>query len=147
MWDNTHTATRLPAQDLDRARAFYRDKLGLEPVEERPGGLRYQCGSGGFVVFASSGASSGEHTQMAFTVDDIEAVVGELRARGVVFEEYDGPGFRTVNGIADIDGNYPSVGRGERVAWFRHSEGNMIAIGQPVPLQGIGNLRPGLLRS
>jgi catechol 2,3-dioxygenase-like lactoylglutathione lyase family enzyme len=129
---DSHVATRLPAQDLERARAFYRDKLGLEPVEERPGGLRYQCGSGGFALFASGGAASGEHTQMAFTVEDIEPVVEELRRRGVVFEEVDMPGLRTVNGIADIIGNYPSIGTGERAAWFRDSEGNLLGIGQPL---------------
>jgi len=128
-----HVATRLPAQDLERARAFYRDKLGLEPAEERPGGLRYQCAGSDFVLFASAGAPSGGHTQMAFTVEDIAAVVGELRSRGVVFEEYDFPGLRTVDGIADIDGNYPSRGRGERGAWFYDSEGNLLAIGQAVP--------------
>jgi catechol 2,3-dioxygenase-like lactoylglutathione lyase family enzyme len=126
-------ATRLPAQDLARARAFYADKLGLEPVEERPGGLLYRSAAGDFVLFASSGAPSGEHTQMAWEVDDIEAVVGELRARGVVFEDYDILGLTTVDGIADVKGNYPSKGGiGERGAWFRDSEGNLLAIGQPV---------------
>ena len=125
-------ATRLPAQDLERARAFYRDKLGLEPTEERPGGLKYQLGSGMFVVFASSGRSSGEFTQMAFTVDDLEAVVAELKRRGVVFEEVDIPGLPTVNGITEVEGNYPSVGKGERAVWFRDSEGNLIGLGQPV---------------
>jgi len=125
-------AARLPCKDLERARAFYRDKLGLEPVEERPGGLRYECGSGMFALFASGGAASGEFTQLAFTVSDIDAVVAELRARGVVFEEVDLPGLRTIEGIADINGNYPSVGTGERAAWFRDSEGNLIGIGQPI---------------
>jgi catechol 2,3-dioxygenase-like lactoylglutathione lyase family enzyme len=132
MLRNGHVATRLPAQDLERARAFYAEKLGLEPVEERPGGLRYECASGRFSLFASAGRSSGDHTQMAFEVDDIEAVVAELRRRGVVFEEVDVPGLRTVDGIAEVEGNYPSAGVGERAAWFRDSEGNMIGIGQPV---------------
>jgi hypothetical protein len=69
---------------------------------------------------------------MGWEVDDIEATVAELSARGVVFEEYDLPGLVTVNGIADIDGNYPSKGSGERAAWFRDSEGNMLGIGEPV---------------
>ena len=132
MLRNSYVASRLPAQDLDRARAFYRDKLGLEPVEERPGGLRYECASGGFSLFASAGKPSGEHTQMAFTVDDLAAVVSELRARGVVFEEVDVPGLRTVGGIAKVPGNYPSAGTGELAAWFRDSEGNLVGIGQPI---------------
>ena len=126
-------ATRLPAQDLERARAFYADKLGLEPSEERPGGLHYRCARGEFALFESTGAPSGEHTQMAWEVEEIEATVAELRSRGVVFEEYDLPGLETVDGIAEVSGNYPSKGGvGERAAWFRDSEGNLVAIGQPI---------------
>jgi catechol 2,3-dioxygenase-like lactoylglutathione lyase family enzyme len=131
MLNKGRVATRLPAQDLNRARAFYADKLGLEPVEERPGGLLYVCAGGEFALFESAGAASGDHTQMGWEVDDIEATVTELRSRGVVFEEYDIPGLETVDGIADIEGNYPSKGAGERGAWFRDSEGNMLGIGQP----------------
>jgi catechol 2,3-dioxygenase-like lactoylglutathione lyase family enzyme len=126
-------ATRLPAQDLKRARKFYADKLGLEPDDERPGGLLYRCARGEFALFESGGASPGTFTQMGWEVDDIEATVAELRERGVVFEEVDLPGLKTVDGIADISGNYPSKGAtGERGAWFRDSEGNMLGIGQPV---------------
>jgi catechol 2,3-dioxygenase-like lactoylglutathione lyase family enzyme len=124
-------ATRLPARNLERARAFYAEKLGLEPVEEREGGLRYVCAAGEFALFESAGAASGDHTQMGWEVEDIEATVRELRGRGVVFEEYDLPGLKTVEGIADIEGNYPSKGSAERGAWFRDSEGNMLGIGQP----------------
>ena len=125
-------ATRLPAQDLERARAFYADKLGLHPVEEREGGLRYAAAAGEFALFESAGAASGDHTQMGWEVEDVEAIVADLRSRGVVFEEYDLPGLKTVDGIADIEGNYPSKGTGERAAWFRDSEGNMLGIGQPL---------------
>lgn len=125
-------ATRLPAKNLERARRFYSEKLGLEPVEERPGGLCYRCGGTYFALFESTGASSGDHTQMGWEVADIDATVAALRERGVVFEEYDLPGLRTVNGIAEIEGNYPSKGVGERGAWFRDSEGNVLGLGQPV---------------
>ena len=129
--NDARLATRLPAQDLDRARRFYAEKLGLEPVEEREGGLRYRGASGEFSLFLSAGASPGTFTQMAFEVDDIEATVAELRSRGVVFDEYDMPSVR--GGIADIEGNYPSKGgRGERAVWFHDSEGNLLGIGQPV---------------
>jgi|SRR4051812_81989 catechol 2,3-dioxygenase-like lactoylglutathione lyase family enzyme len=132
---NSKVAARLPAQDLDRARAFYAEVLGLEPVDERPGGLLYRPGAGGeFALFLSVGRASGEHTQMGFQVEDIDATVAELRARGVVFEEVDAPGLRTRDGIAGIEGNYPSTGaRGDRAAWFRDSEGNLLGVGQPVP--------------
>jgi catechol 2,3-dioxygenase-like lactoylglutathione lyase family enzyme len=132
MLKDGRVATRLPAQDLERARAFYSEKLGLDPVELREGGLRYVGGGGEFALFESAGAASGDHTQMGWEVDDIEATVRDLRARGVVFEEYDFPGLKTVDGIAEIEGNYPSKGIGERGAWFRDSEGNLLGIGQPV---------------
>jgi catechol 2,3-dioxygenase-like lactoylglutathione lyase family enzyme len=132
MLKNGRVVARLPAQDLGRARAFYADKLGLYPVEEREGGLRYEGAAGEFALFESAGTASGTHTQMGWEVDDIDATVAGLRSRGVVFEEYDLPGLKTVDGIADIEGNYPSKGTGERAAWFRDSEGNMLGIGQAV---------------
>jgi catechol 2,3-dioxygenase-like lactoylglutathione lyase family enzyme len=132
MLKDGRVATRLPAQNLERAKAFYAEKLGLEPVEEREGGLRYVCAAGEFALFESAGSASGAHTQMSWEVDDIEATVRDLRARGVDFEEYDLPALETVDGIADIEGNYPSKGIGERGAWFRDSEGNLLGIGQPV---------------
>jgi catechol 2,3-dioxygenase-like lactoylglutathione lyase family enzyme len=131
MLADSEVAARLPVKDLARARRFYSEKLGLEPAEERPGGLLYRCGSGSFALFESAGAAAGTHTQMAWEVADIDATVAALRSRGVVFEEYDLPGLKTVNGIADIEGNYPSKGTGERGAWFRDSEGNLLGLGQP----------------
>jgi catechol 2,3-dioxygenase-like lactoylglutathione lyase family enzyme len=126
-------ATRLPAQDLNRARAFYADKLGLEPIEERPGGLLYRCGNGLFALFASGGSPSGNHTQMGLEVANLREAVAVLRARGLVFEEYDLPGLKTIDGVAQIVGNYPSKGgKGELAAWFKDSEGNMLGLGQPL---------------
>lgn len=136
MLQSSKVAARIPAGDLERAKAFYADKLGLTPSEERPGGLRYLCGSGEFSLFQSSGAASGEHTQMAWEVDDVEAAVDELRSRGVMFEEYDLPGLTTVNSIAEVAGNYPSRGSvGERAAWFKDSEGNLLGLGQAMKVQ------------
>jgi catechol 2,3-dioxygenase-like lactoylglutathione lyase family enzyme len=126
-------SARLPVQDLERARAFYAEKLGLEASEERPGGLLYRGASGEFALFESAGASPGTFTQMGWHVDDIDATVAELRDRGVAFEEVDVPGLRTVDGVAEVDGNYPSKGSGERAAWFRDSEGNMLGISELVP--------------
>src|SRR5215469_2746439 len=120
MLENGAVATRLPAQDLERARAFYAEKLGLEPTEERSGGLLYRCARGEFALFQTGGTPSGSHTQMAWQVDDIDAVVAQLGARGVVFEDYDMPGLATAGGIAEVAGNYPSKGGvGERAAWFK----------------------------
>ena len=134
MLSNARIAARLPAQDLERARRFYSEKLGLEPADERPGGLLYRFANGEFALFASSGASTGSFTQMGFEVDDLESVVAEMKRRGVVFEEVDVPGLRTAGSIAEVSGNYPSKrSSGERAAWFRDSEGNMLGIGQLVP--------------
>jgi catechol 2,3-dioxygenase-like lactoylglutathione lyase family enzyme len=131
--ENARIATRLPVRDMNRARRFYSEKLGLEPSEERLGGLLYHGGSGTFALFESAGGADGSFTQMGWEVDDIEATVAELKRRGLVFEEVDLPGLKTVDGIAEVAGNYPSKGgKGERAAWFRDSEGNMLGIGQPV---------------
>jgi catechol 2,3-dioxygenase-like lactoylglutathione lyase family enzyme len=94
MFEDSKVAARIPVQNLQRARAFYAEKLGLEPSEERPGGLLYRCGEREFVLLESAGDGSGDHTQMGWEVEDIEATVEWLRARGVVFEEYDFPGLR-----------------------------------------------------
>lgn len=115
----------LPASDLERAKSFYKEKLDLSPTEERPDGVFYECGGGSrFFLYESMGASKADFTQMAFEVPDIEAAVKDLSSHGVTFESYDFPGLKTDdNGIAQIGG--------ERGAWFKDSEGNLIAIGEP----------------
>lgn len=115
--------TTLPAQDLDRARAFYSEKLGLEPTEEATDGLLYEMPGGSqFFVFKTGGKPSGEHTQLGFRTDDIDATVAELRDRGVEFEEYDLPGLKSVDGIVE----FPD----RRGAWLKDSEGNLLGIVQ-----------------
>lgn len=115
----------IPAQDIKRARQFYEQKLGLKPSEEQPdGGVFYQVGASRFLVFPSRGKASGDHTQMGFDVDDIEAAVGDLKASGVKIEEYDYPDFKTVGGIV-------AVGPG-KAAWFKDTEGNLIGLLQEV---------------
>ena len=124
MLKNGRVATRIPVKDLERARAFYSEKLGLDPAEERPGGLRYECADSEFVLFESAGAASGDHTQMAFDVDDFDAAVAELQSRGVSFDEF---------GITEVEGNYPSKGgKGEKAAWFRDLDGNLFGLGQAI---------------
>ncbi|HEX2240592.1 MAG TPA: VOC family protein [Actinomycetota bacterium] len=115
----------IPAQDLERARAWYEEKLGLKPAEEAPEGLRYEAaGTTAFMLFTSTGQASGTHTQFGWDVDDLDSVVAQLKSNGVVFEEYDFPGFKTVNSIAEIEG--------ERGAWFKDSEGNLLAVGEQI---------------
>jgi len=124
--DTLNTAiatTTLPVEDLARARAFYAEKLGLRPTREFEGAALFYEGSysSGFLLFPSGARPSG-HTQMAWFVKDIVASVAKLKSRGVVFEEYDFPGLKTNHGIADL--GY------EKAAWFRDSEGNLLALGQ-----------------
>lgn len=118
----------LPAQDIKRARKFYEEKLGLEPSAEEPdGSVAYMFGETGFMVFPSMGKASGDHTQMAFDVADFDEAVRELKRAGVSFEEYDFPNFKTHDGIMDLpDGN--------RGAWFKDTEGNLIGVGTLVPV-------------
>jgi catechol 2,3-dioxygenase-like lactoylglutathione lyase family enzyme len=130
---SAHVVVKLPAQDLDRARRFYRDRLGLEPVEERQGGLRYVCGTTEFHVFLSSGAASGASTQLGFEVEDLDTVVADLRSRGLEFERFDIAHFEVQDDIVVVPDNYPSKGSGERGAFFRDSEGNLLALGQATP--------------
>jgi catechol 2,3-dioxygenase-like lactoylglutathione lyase family enzyme len=127
---DAHAVTKLPAQDLDRARRFYRDKLGLEPVEEREGGLRFICAGTEFHLFSSSGAASGASTQIGFEVSDLEAVIEDLRRRGVTFAAVEVPGFETQGEMVVVPNNYPSKGSGELGAFFYDSEGNLLALGQ-----------------
>jgi predicted enzyme related to lactoylglutathione lyase len=126
MLKNARAQASLPAQDLGRARAFYGEKLGLQPFEEDADNTRYQLRDGTqFNVFRTGGAPSGTHTQMAFLVEDIVAEVQDLSSRGVKFEEYDFPGLKTKDSIADGPD-------GSKAAWFKDSEGNMLGIVQPV---------------
>jgi catechol 2,3-dioxygenase-like lactoylglutathione lyase family enzyme len=129
---NAHTVTKLPAQDLERARAFYRDKLGLEPVEERTGGLRYLCGSTEFHLFSSAGTPSGASTQMAFEVEDLELTLTDLRARGLAFERFEMPGVEAHGDTIVVPNNYPSKGTRELGTFFYDSEGNLMGIAQAV---------------
>ena len=113
----------LPATDLERARRFYAEKLGLTPEREAAGGLFYRCGGGAeFSLFASQGMASGTHTQAGWITDDIEAEVTGLKARGLIFEEYDTPSLKTVNSIASTG---PVM-----AAWFKDSEGNLLGLMQ-----------------
>lgn len=123
MLGDTTVHTTLPATDLQRAKQWYQDKLGLSPAEEQSGGIRYETGAGtGFFLYPTPNPNRGGHTQMAFSVSDLRAELTALRASGVVFEDYDLPGFKTEDGVADIDGQ-PS-------AFFTDSEGNTIGLVQ-----------------
>jgi catechol 2,3-dioxygenase-like lactoylglutathione lyase family enzyme len=114
----------VPVADLARARRFYEKTLGLEPWEEYGDhAVIYQCGKGTwFFMYKSDGAGTSKASAAFWQVADVEAEVTDLKARGVVFEEYDMPGARMVNSIA--------TGGGAKTAWFKDSEGNILALSQ-----------------
>jgi catechol 2,3-dioxygenase-like lactoylglutathione lyase family enzyme len=122
MLTNARTHTTLPVEDPARAKAFYADKLGLEPVSEAPAGNFYEVGDTRFLLFPTQGRPSGAHTQMGFVVDDIEVTVAGLKERGVEFEEYDFPDFDKTTSIAQTGP--------VRAAWFKDSEGNLLGVVQ-----------------
>ena len=114
--------TTVPASDLARARTFYEDVLGFKPERVTEAGVIYRAKGTWFLLFQSSGAGTNQATACGFQTPDLAASVGELKARGVRFEEYDFPNFKTVDGIVDTP-----VGRS---AWFKDSEGNIIGLAQ-----------------
>jgi catechol 2,3-dioxygenase-like lactoylglutathione lyase family enzyme len=124
MLETCVTYSVLPASDLQRAIGWYRDKLELEPEDVSEGGVRYRTGTDAKIfVYETANAGTAKNTAMCWLVPDIVAARDHLRARGVVFEDYDVPGLTTENGIATDD-------RG-RSAWFRDSEGNYLCLTQP----------------
>ena len=112
--------TTLPASNLQRAKKFYNEKLGLVPAKEDPSGIFYKSGNTEFLVFPSQGAATGSFTQIGFDVDNIEAEVAALKSRGVTFEEYNSSSLKTANGVA-------TIGTG-KAAWFKDSEGNLLGL-------------------
>ncbi len=121
MLTNAAIHPTLPVVDLARAKKFYEEKLGLKIVQEDPSpGAILQCGKGTMLYIYQRGATKADHTAASFIVDDVEATVKELKAKGVVFEEYDSPGLKTVNSIFTM---------GEmKGAWFKDTEGNILAV-------------------
>jgi catechol 2,3-dioxygenase-like lactoylglutathione lyase family enzyme len=111
------------ASDLDRARAWYEEKLGMTPSRENPGGYWYQFAGGTWLyLYASGSAGTAQNTVAGWTVKDIAEVMEDLRARGVAFEEYDMPGLKTEYGLADFGM--------AKAAWFKDSEGNTFELSE-----------------
>ena len=111
----------IPARDLARARQFYEQKVGLTPKEEVAGGVVYEfAGNTACFLYPTPNAGTSRASQAFWDVEDLEREMAELKSRGVKFEEYDLPGTKTENGIA--------TGGGARAAWFKDSEGNIMAL-------------------
>jgi len=119
----------IPVSDVPRARRFYEQQIGLEPREMVAGGVVYECGKGSWVfVYPSGGAGTSKTSQAFWQVEDLEAEVKALKERGVIFEDYDMPGLKTVNGIAATPGN--------KAAWFKDPDGNIMAVIQSDAAEG-----------
>jgi predicted enzyme related to lactoylglutathione lyase len=113
----------IPATDVARARRFYEQKLGFKPKREIAGGVVYEFGEQtACFLYPTPNAGTSKASQAFWQVDDVEREVAELKSRGVTFEEYDAPGMKTKNGIA--------TGGGAKTAWFKDTEGNILAVVQ-----------------
>jgi catechol 2,3-dioxygenase-like lactoylglutathione lyase family enzyme len=113
----------IPAKDIEGTRRFYEGVLGLEVVQEDPMGIVYRSGDSFLSLYPTEFAGTAQHTLGGFIVKDVEAAAADLRAKGVTFEEYDMPGIKTENGIAEAGGL--------KGAWFKDPEGNILSIFEP----------------
>jgi catechol 2,3-dioxygenase-like lactoylglutathione lyase family enzyme len=122
MLSDKKTYATLPVSDLQRARVFYRDTLGLHEDMVTEGGVMYGSGGTQFFVYPSRFKASG-HTQMSWRVPDIKGEVAALRAKGITFEEFDQPGIKSIDGIVQSG---PEVW----TAWFKDPDGNLLGLTQ-----------------
>ena len=111
----------IPAKDVARARRFYEDKLGLQPQQEIAGGVVYAFGGGtAAFLYVTPNAGTSQASQAFWSVADVDREIQALKARGVVFEDYDMPGQKSASGVITAGG--------AKAAWFKDSEGNIMAI-------------------
>jgi predicted enzyme related to lactoylglutathione lyase len=111
----------IPAKDVARARQFYEQKLGFKPGRELAGGVTYEFAGGtACFLYPTPNAGTSKASQAFWQVSDIEREVAELKSRGVEFENYDMPGQKSASGVVTAGG--------AKAAWFKDSEGNIMAI-------------------
>jgi catechol 2,3-dioxygenase-like lactoylglutathione lyase family enzyme len=121
MLQDCDSTSMIPTGNLEAARRFYEDVLQFEPIYENPGGITYRSGKTLFSLYLTQSPGPAQHTLIGWIVEDIEQMTDELRARGVTFEQYHFPGFSTnEKGIGVVEG--------EKGAWFRDSDGNILSI-------------------
>ncbi|MDQ3058437.1 MAG: VOC family protein [Pseudomonadota bacterium] len=128
MLSNAPVTTILPVMDMQRARDFYENKLGLKPVGFKPDGqFVYACAGGSSIaLFPKEGGTKAEHTALSFQVQDIGPLISALEKAGVVFDDYDLPGLKTVNHVCVLGA--------EKAAWFKDTEGNFLCIHEDIRL-------------
>lgn len=112
----------IPASNITRARKFYEEIIGLQPKGEYAGGVIYECVGTGVFMYPTPNAGTSKASQAFWQVNDVEAEVAELKERGLKFEEYDMPGVPMKNSIVTAGG--------AKTAWFKDTEGNILAISQ-----------------
>jgi catechol 2,3-dioxygenase-like lactoylglutathione lyase family enzyme len=118
------TAAMIPTKDLEKTRRFYEDVLGFSVSYEDPGGIQYQSGGTSFFLYPTQFAGTAQHTLLGWIVDDMDSVVDDLTSKGVTFEQYDMPGMKTdARGIVEM-------APGEKGAWFKDPEGNILSVWQ-----------------
>jgi catechol 2,3-dioxygenase-like lactoylglutathione lyase family enzyme len=124
MFEKLMATAVLPASDLARAKQWWHDVLGRDPVYEDDEGeaLYYDIGGMPVLVYRTDFAGTAQNTALGLMTDDLDRDMTQLRTHGVMFHDYDMPGLKTVDGVAELGE--------ERSAWFSDSEGNIIAIGQ-----------------
>lgn len=126
MLNNASVTTMLPVTDMARARAFYEGCLGLQPGGFKPDGkFVYAVGGSTLALFPKPEGTKADHTAISFKVDDIAASIAGLKRAGVVFEDYDFPGLKTVDHVCVLGA--------EKAAWFKDSEGNYLCIHEDLP--------------
>jgi catechol 2,3-dioxygenase-like lactoylglutathione lyase family enzyme len=126
MFENSEVMAVLAASDMARARKWWKDVLGVDPVRSDEGAEIYALGGALVMVYETQFAGTAKNTALSIFTDDLDRDMAELRSKGVTFNDYDFPGLKTENGVVDMDG--------ERGAWFDDSEGNIISIAQPTDL-------------
>jgi len=121
MLTDASVTTMLPVKDMNRARAFYEGCLGLKAGNFKPDGkFEYSVGGSTLALFPKPEGTKSEHTAISFRVDDIARSIAELEKAGVVFEDYDLPGLKTVDHVCVLGS--------EKAAWFKDTEGNFLCI-------------------
>jgi predicted enzyme related to lactoylglutathione lyase len=126
MLTNTSVTTMLPVVDMARARAFYEGCLGLQPGGFKPDGkFVYVVGGSTLALFPKPEGTKADHTAISFKVSDIAASIAELKRSGVLFEDYDFPGLKTIDHVCVLGA--------EKAAWFKDPEGNYLCIHEDLP--------------
>ncbi len=115
-------AVMLPVEDVDRAKEFYVEKLGLDYTGTNGEGSAMFTLAGGtpLLLLPRPGAPRSSATALSWEVGDVVAEVRDLESRGVTFEDYDLPGLKTVDHVCELDS--------ERAAWFADPDGNMLCL-------------------